>query len=113
MEHSNKNTIEVLNFFAQFVNSIATVTADGKVGFFELSEFFRLWPFIAPAIDGVNEVPKELSNLSEIESAEIHNAFADALRLPNQGNEQMIEGGVKLALAVAEYISQIREIKNS
>ena len=71
METNIKNTLEVVTFGAALTTAILTAREDGKIDANDLANFVAVVPLIGPALEGIGEVPTELSDLNEVEQEEI------------------------------------------
>lgn len=72
------------------------VMADGKVNFLDLGVVIELFPKVAPAIDGIEQVPSELGELDEAEEKELL-AFA-AEKLPTVVDNELLKKKVYVYL---------------
>lgn len=106
-----KDSQEMVAFFGQFVSTTGNITADKKVNLFEIASYLQLWPVIAPAVDGYQNVVPELADLDSEERSVLSNTFADATKLPNAVAEELFEEGFDLALHVMQFIAKVREAK--
>lgn len=64
-------TKEALNLALGIVKGTGAVLADKKVDLNDLAEVLKLLPLIQPAFDKIDQVPKEMGDLSAEESAEL------------------------------------------
>lgn len=106
-----EQTGEVLDFFGSFVTTTGNVAADGKVSLIELTQYFSLWPVIAPAFDGIKNVEAELGDLDSTERNALKERFARALKLSNPVTEELLEEGTDLALHLTQFILKVRQIR--
>lgn len=106
-------TKELLRFLASLGNVADNALADGKVDFFDIGSFFTLIPQVAPALNGIKIVPKELGEINAAERAELVAAVEQQLMLRNFVTEDLVEKGLDLALHFAQFVSLIRAAKQA
>lgn len=106
-------TKELLKFLASLGNVTDNALADGKVDFFDIGSFFTLIPQIAPALNGVKIVPKELGEINAAERLELVQAVEQQLLLRDFVTEELVEKGLDLALHFAQFVSLIRAAKQA
>ena len=102
-----KETIEVLTFGFDFSEAVQMAkTNDGKVDWKDAGLFFGLAVGSLPkAISGIQNVPKELSELSEEERDEIVMYFSDRFDLTKDKLEELIEKTLKVVLDLVDVVS--------
>lgn len=102
-----KETIEVLTFGFDFSEAVQLAKAnDGKVDWKDAGLFFGLAVGSLPkAISGIQNVPKELSELSQEERDEIVMYFSDRFNLTQDKLEELIEKTLKLVLDLVDVVS--------
>jgi hypothetical protein len=83
-------------------------SADGKVDVQDLSLLLSLIPLAGPAIDGVGEIPAELSDLSADEAAEVVAHIMAKLSLGNGKAIRVAEKALKAALAVYMLVQEVK-----
>lgn len=106
-------TAEVVDFVAVLGNAIDGALLDGKFNWMDFGQFFALVPRMAPAINGIDKVPRELSDLSVAERAILAERLAVTLKLQNPVTEVLSEKAFDLALHLAEFVSEIRKAKQT
>ncbi len=100
---SATNAKEALQLIVSVANAAGKSLEDGKVGLTDLLNFVRAVQDIGPAIQGIDQVPAELANLSDDDKAELFQVVA-SLDLPSDQVEAYVEKGLKAALLLAELI---------
>lgn len=78
---------------------------DGKMSFSDLTNFFGAVYAAPAAISGISQVPAELKDLDEAEKAELVQFVCDEFSIPQADAEVKIEKGLKLGVAIAEYVA--------
>lgn len=107
-EFNIDQTAEVIVFIGSALQAIDGALADGKIGLEDLSQLMLLVPTIGPALDGLDQVPKELGELDDEDLGKLE-AKVDASL--GQGafskvGAHLLKAGVDLAKAY----SAIKEI---
>lgn len=102
-----KETIEVLSFGFDLSEAIQVAKAnDGKVDWKDAGSFIGLVVGSLPkAISGIQNVPSELSELSDEERFEIVTYFSDRFDLKQDKLEELIEKTLKLMLELTEVVA--------
>lgn len=103
-----QETNDLLTFIGAFASTSAAVLQDGKVSFLELAGFFESATLVKPAIDGIKKVPAELADLTDEEKQFLVQNFADRFELDNDRAELLVEKGLVLGLALAQFIGELR-----
>jgi hypothetical protein len=106
-----KETTELVKFLAALGNATDTALENGKVDIFDITLFLGLIPGVAPALNGIKEVPAEIGDLDNTERGFIVQELERTLFLRNFVTEQLVEKGFDLALHFAEYVALIRAAK--
>jgi hypothetical protein len=76
-------TSEFVRFVCALANTVANVLEDGKVKLLELPQLMMLLPKLLPAVQGANEIPGELADLTEEEIKELVELVKVELNLKN------------------------------
>lgn len=110
---SVKNTSELLKLVTTLANTISSVSADGKVSIMEYTSFLSLLPTIAPAIEGIGEIPAELADLDDAEYVQLTQQIAQDLDLDDTHDsfELIVEQVAAAAFALVRVIAELRSIK--
>ena len=74
-------TLEMLDFVVPLVAKTDDALEDGKVSRVEILDFLPLARRIRPAISGIGEIPLELSDLDEEETAAVRVRIVEGLEL--------------------------------
>lgn len=71
MSYGIVETKEALSLALGIVKGAEAVMADKKVDLNDLNEVLKLVPLVSPAFDKIDQVPKEMGDLTAEESAEL------------------------------------------
>jgi hypothetical protein len=107
-----QQTKELLGFLANLINIIDAALEDGRVTYFETLGLMGLIPNLKYAIDGLNDVPKELADLSAEERTVLVETVRQNLRLRNPVNEELGQKAIDLTLHFVEFVSAVRTARN-
>lgn len=99
-----KNIVEVIAFGAAVAKALAEAKKnDGKIDFADIGQLFPVVPLLAPMIDGIGEVPKELGDLDEVELEALMAEVSKVLGSESNAKLVMqIKAGLKFAHAAYE-----------
>lgn len=103
---------EALRFLALLGNATDSALEDGKVNVFDFGLFLGLIPNISTALNGIQEVPKEVKDLDEQERLALRQVVANTLKLRNVVTESLVETGVDLTLHFAQFVAEIKKAKS-
>ena len=109
VEHSIKETKEVLKFLFVAFKQGKIALEDGAMSMFDVRHFFAVLPLVKPALDDIKLVPAEIKNLDESEIAELM-AFCKAEFFPLLGDKELlakIEIGLEAAHAMYKLVKEI------
>lgn len=101
-----KETSEFVRFVCGLANTISEVLEDGKVKLVELPMLFMLVPKLIPAVQGANEIPEELEDLTEAEIQELVEVVKSELKL----NDQAEDLAAQFVFATFVLIKAIHEL---
>jgi hypothetical protein len=102
---------DVVIFGAKFGNSLSKSLADGKIGFGDLAELMPVLTSIIPAIEGIDEVGVELSDLDDAEMMELEKVFKETLNITNDNLETIIERCFSATLSIYDLVLSFNELK--
>lgn len=96
-------SLELFKFFISFANSLAVSLKDGKINISDLVYMFDSMRLAPQAFEGIQEIPKELADLSPEYKAALY-AEIEKLDLANDQTEAIAEKVLKGALNLAEIV---------
>jgi hypothetical protein len=102
-----KETRELLLFVIEFGNALGKSLEDGKISVLELGNFIGSLGAVAPAFEGIADLPTEIKDLDEAEKAELVKLVEDRFDIPQDGVEALIEKGLKTGVALAEFVNDV------
>ena len=108
-KHGIKETKEALIFGVSLAMAVDEATQDG----FQWTDIFKMVPALTKlpaAIEGIEKVPVELSDLSEAERAELVEEI-EKLDFVSEYSEQIAEQALRVAVEIGALIGVIREAK--
>lgn len=102
-----KETKELLYFVIEFGNALGKSLEDGKISVLELGNFIGSLGAVAPAFEGIGNLPTELADLDEAEKQELVEMVEARFDIPQDGVEAVIEKGLRTGVAIAEFVNQV------
>jgi len=106
-----KETKEVVEFFVRLLNWISYALEDKKVEFVDVLALAPSVLAARAAFENLDEIPKEISHLSEKDKDDLINFIRDELDLEDDMIEGKIEYTVQLALELVRFCVWIKEKK--
>lgn len=103
-----KELKEVLSFVCALANTIGEVSEDGKVSRSEAMALLPLLYKVPSALDGISDIPSEVSELSQEDIEELAKMVKDELDLPQDKIEDAIEDGIDLCLRLYALAQKLR-----
>lgn len=113
MTYGIKETKEVLDLALNGVKAGLAVSADGKVDFNDLAHVIALVPAIQPAIDKIDQVPKELGDLDAAEAAEIVAHISTNLQVTDEKAKIYIAHGLKIVHKAYLIVVDVRDMQKA
>lgn len=109
-QYGVKETKDVVVLIAKSVMAGRAIAADKKVDWNDLSHFMSVAPSLIGALDGIQHVPNEVSNLSMEEVEEILDHLKSELVIDDdakakevlEGAVEMVKGGSRIVLALVK-----------
>lgn len=83
------NTLELVALVAQALKAYVAAMADGHIDLADVGPLLSVWPKLLPAIQGIGQVPKELSELTAEGRAEFMETVRKAIDF--NGDEAALE----------------------
>ncbi|OQY70802.1 MAG: hypothetical protein B6D44_15210 [Ignavibacteriales bacterium UTCHB2] len=107
-----EETKDVVVFLCKTTNAVLdSLKDDGKITIGDFPKFGGVAMALFPAFSGINEVPKELAELSEDEVTELIALVKDELEL--DGNvEEVIAKALTIASEIKDLIDLVKQLKN-
>jgi hypothetical protein len=84
--------------------AIADSYADGKITVMDVSHFIGVFSKIGPALEGISDIPEELSDLEDHEVADIMAYCSEEFDIEDDELEEKIEAAFKIGLNIAKFI---------
>jgi hypothetical protein len=103
-----KELKDVLSFVCALANTIGEISEDGKVSKSEALALLPLLYKVPSALDGIGEIPEEVSDLSQEDIAELAQMVKDELDIPQDKIEDAIEDGIDLCLRLYALAQKLR-----
>jgi hypothetical protein len=105
-----KDLKELVSLVLDGVSIVKDAQADGKIGFEDLGLLFKLVPEIGPAVEGIGNIPGEVTDLSEAELNDLaafilnhHEGVADSEKA-----KLLIGGALKVIAGVFQIVNGIK-----
>lgn len=107
-----EETKDVVKFLCKATNAVLdSLKDDGKITIGDFPKFGGAAMAMFPAFSGINEVPKELVELSEDEVTELVALVKDELEL-DENVEQVISKALIIASEIKDLIDLVKQLKN-
>lgn len=103
-----KNLKEVVSLVLSGVTAVKSAQADGKIGLEDLALLITLVPSLGPALEGLSDVPAELSDLSAEEVAELAAMVIAAQSVDDAKAKALISGAFKVIGGAVEIIQGLK-----
>jgi len=103
-----KELKDVLSFMCSLANAIGEASDDGKISRGEALGMLPLLYNIPSVIDGISEIPSEVSELGQEDVEELAQMVKDELNLPQDKIEEAIEDGIDLCLRLYALAQKLR-----
>lgn len=103
-----KETKEMLKFILKLAEAAGKSLADGRIGVADIFYVFGVLQTIGPAIEGIVQIPGELTDLDDAEKEELKKLIED-FDIPEDQIELLIEMGLKAlvdALALIKFFKK-------
>lgn len=82
--------------------------ADGKLSLADMYAAWKLFPFVAPAVNGIDLVPKEFSELDAQDAAELVAHVVAKLNVDDVKAKAILEKGLLAAKAAYEFYLAVK-----
>lgn len=107
-----EETKDVVKFLCKTTNAVLdSLKDDGKITVGDFPKFGGVAMSMFPAFSGINEVPKELAELSEDEITELVELVKTELEL-DESVEQVISKALNVAAEIKDLVDLVKQIKN-
>jgi hypothetical protein len=102
---------EMVGFAIAIANAAGKVMEDSKLSLADLR--FALDPLkrIAPALDGMDQIPSEIKDLTADEKDELIQFVIDEFEIPQDGIESAIESGLQMVSKIYDILVALGYIK--
>ncbi|QKJ99927.1 MAG: hypothetical protein HND40_10330 [Ignavibacteriota bacterium] len=107
-----EETKDVVKFLCKATNAvIESLKDDGKITVGDFPKFGGVAMSLFPAFSGINEVPKELAELSEDEVTELITLVKDELQL-DENVEEVISKALNVAAEIKDLVDLVKQLKS-
>lgn len=103
-----KELKEALGFICALANSIGKMAEKGKPTLSDMVHLAPLMYKIPSAVDGIDQVPQEMKELSEEDLKELVQMIKDDLELPQEKIEMALEASLDIALKLYALAQKLR-----
>ncbi len=104
-----KNLKELVTLALSAVGVVKDAQADGKIGVEDLGLLFKLAPTVGPGIEGIAEIPAEISDLSEAEVQELAAHVMTVFNVADQGKaKKLVSAAFKILGGVVEGLGAFK-----
>lgn len=108
MESSPKNLTEVIDLIIDGIKDGEAALADGKVDFLDAMQFSNLLPELIPAVQGLDQIPGEISHLDLAAGEALVAHVVERLGIINVKAVAIINASLKLIGAVKDLVVAIK-----
>lgn len=108
-QYGIKETKEASEFLLALQGALIAALKDGKIGFFELPNFFSSFFKLGPALENMALIPRELSDLQVNEIEELKVLFKQNFDLEDDALEAKIKEGFDLLLAIGKFVGDVKK----
>lgn len=102
-----KELKELLSFIVRLVFTGKDAMADGKINLWDASKFFTAFTAAIPAINGLDQVYKELKDLEEWEVEDLKEYIIQEFELEDGKASAVIENCLEAALSIGKIGAQL------
>lgn len=106
-KHGIKETKEVILLISSFIYSMNHAMADGRFHWTDGLKFMGTLKVLPSAINGIENVPKEIGDLDKLEMDEIKAFILANLNLGSKDKESRAEKLIKMAFTVLQMIQEM------
>ncbi|MHC1736886.1 MAG: hypothetical protein AB9882_02610 [Ignavibacteriaceae bacterium] len=104
-----EETIDVVKFAVVFGNALVKTFEDGKVTIGDLPYYFNAALKLPAALSGLNNVPKEIKDLTDEEINSLVQIVIDNTELPTAQAELVLQKSLNLVYSVYALLQAIRQ----
>lgn len=107
--YGTENLVALLKLGFAAGNGLKVALADGKLDFSDLAQLGPVLPLLGPALDNIDQAPKEWADLDDAEAAELL-AEGKALLagVPETEAKVVLAKALKTGLVVGELVSALK-----
>jgi hypothetical protein len=99
-----QNLKELLGFVFELGESIGESFEDGKITFMDAANFVDVFQKIAPALEDIDMIPAEISDIDEAEINELTSYISEEFDIADDELEMKLEMGLEAGLRLAKFI---------
>lgn len=105
--HGIKELKELMDLLLGVTNAILKAKEDGKIGVEDAKYLLDLLPLVGPSMDGVVQVPAELSDMTSDEAQELVAHVMASLMVTDLKAKAIVEQGLKTLICVYALVRVI------
>lgn len=105
-----ENTKEIVTLFCEIINCAVHVNKDGSVSLDDIPAIWDVVVAIGPAFEGMNSIPKEISDLDLEELEEITDHVKQQIKTDDEATKAIIAKSLKAASALYDLYLSVRSI---
>jgi hypothetical protein len=102
-------TKELVHFGLSAGVAVAKALEDGKLSVIDVIKFLPVLKAAKEAFQGLDQIPAELGDLSDVEKAELVDMVKADFDLADDKVEAMIEAGFEVALNVLQIVTSFKK----
>lgn len=101
---------DVVVFGASLSEAIAASLEDGKLSLGDYKHFLPALGDLIPALEGIENVPEKLRNLTKEDMEELQAVFADEFDIGDDLVEEFVESAINVSIGVFDLVQKFEEI---
>lgn len=102
-----KELTEVVDLGLTIISVGQAAMKDGKIDVSDLGLLFQLVPAVGPALDGIGDIPAEVTDLSEAEAADLAAHVMLKLSIGDEHAREVVAKSLSAAAAVYALVKAI------
>jgi hypothetical protein len=108
-KYGTKETKEGLSFFFALLIAIRNAKKDdGRISFLDIPKFFTPISLLIPAIVGINEVHREVKDMSPEELAELKQFIKTEYKIDDAELEAKLHEGLGLLVKLSAFVLNVK-----
>lgn len=104
-----KETKEMLHFLFGIAQVSIDSASKGKFGIEDLGKLFGPMTSLPQVINGITEIPKEISDLSTAEKQELYDMMEAELHIPHQLADLVLKKVWKIVLEFGDFLKLVKK----